>query len=269
MNSGINSLILRLANIAVFIFMLTVNYLANALPLNGYKTGELSDMYPNLFVPSGVTFSIWILIYFLIFLFVIYQSGFLLSDYDDCMLVNKKIGVLFIISSFANIAWILAWHYLQILSSLVLMIIMLLSLLTIYIKIADDIFKTRRAILFVRIPFSIYTGWITVALLANLSAAFSRYGVLDNDIISVFWTILAIILTLLCGIFFMQKFKDCSYSLVLIWAILGILYKHYTVFQQGYIIIIVVAIFAVTVLLVMVLKTYLTVRRPARSRRSV
>lgn len=269
MNSSINSFFLRFANIAIFIFMLAVNYLANALPLNGYKTGELSDMYPNLFVPSGVTFSIWILIYFLIFLFVIYQSGFLLSDCTDCMIVNAKIGVLFIISSFANIAWILAWHYLQILSSLFLMIILFLSLLTIYVKIDNDIFKARKAVLLVRLPFSVYTGWITVALLANISAVLSWYGALDNDIISVFWTILAIILTLLCGIFFTLKFKDSSYSLVLIWAIFGILYKHYTVFQQRYIIIIAVAIFAVTILLVMVLKTYLTVRRPARSRRSV
>ena len=46
-------------NILLFTAMIAINGLANALPINGFTTGELSDLYPNLFVPAGVTFSIW------------------------------------------------------------------------------------------------------------------------------------------------------------------------------------------------------------------
>jgi len=37
----------------LFIAMVTVNALANILPLNGISTGVLSDNIPNLFVPAG------------------------------------------------------------------------------------------------------------------------------------------------------------------------------------------------------------------------
>jgi hypothetical protein len=46
--------------------MLAMNYLANALPLNYKTTGEISDSFPNLFFPAGITFSIRGIIYLLL-----------------------------------------------------------------------------------------------------------------------------------------------------------------------------------------------------------
>ncbi|MFZ2338580.1 MAG: hypothetical protein WAW07_02520 [Bacteroidales bacterium] len=43
-------------NVVLFAVMLVMNYLANALLLNNKTTGELSDSFPNLFVPAGLTF---------------------------------------------------------------------------------------------------------------------------------------------------------------------------------------------------------------------
>ena len=67
--------ILQVANIAGLLFVLTMNGLANALPIAGKTTGELSDLYPNLFVPAGITFSIWGVIYLLLIGFIIIQSS--------------------------------------------------------------------------------------------------------------------------------------------------------------------------------------------------
>lgn len=53
--------------------VLIVNYLAVTLPLGGMTTGALSDLYPNLFTPAALTFSIWGVIYLLLFAFVIWQ----------------------------------------------------------------------------------------------------------------------------------------------------------------------------------------------------
>ena len=41
----------------------TVNGLANALPINGQNTGQISDRFDVLFVPAGYVFAIWGLIY--------------------------------------------------------------------------------------------------------------------------------------------------------------------------------------------------------------
>ena len=46
-------------NIGALVAILLVNWLANALPLNGKGIGQLSDQYPILTVPAGYAFSIW------------------------------------------------------------------------------------------------------------------------------------------------------------------------------------------------------------------
>ena len=65
--------ILQALNVLGFALVLTLNTLANALPINGMNTGEVSALYPNLFVPAGFTFSIWGIIYLLLLGFVIFQ----------------------------------------------------------------------------------------------------------------------------------------------------------------------------------------------------
>lgn len=41
---------MKILNLLFFALMVLMNYLANALPINGKTTGQLSDFYPNLFV---------------------------------------------------------------------------------------------------------------------------------------------------------------------------------------------------------------------------
>ena len=49
-----------------------MNGLANALPLNGVTTGEVSGRFQVFFVPAGYVFSIWGLIYVGLALYAIY-----------------------------------------------------------------------------------------------------------------------------------------------------------------------------------------------------
>jgi len=66
--------ILQVGNIIAVILTIIVNALANILPIGGKYTGELSDNIPNLFVPAGITFAIWGIIYVLIIIFAIYLA---------------------------------------------------------------------------------------------------------------------------------------------------------------------------------------------------
>ncbi|MBX2961501.1 MAG: hypothetical protein KF687_03260 [Cyclobacteriaceae bacterium] len=54
-----NPIILPPLNTLALIGVLTVNALANILPINGLNTGQVSALYPSLFTPAGITFSIW------------------------------------------------------------------------------------------------------------------------------------------------------------------------------------------------------------------
>ena len=116
--------------VVTYLAMVTMNYLANALPLNGRGTGDVSDAYPSLFTPAGLTFSIWGVIYLLLGLHVLYQLGLFRGDEQDDVLLNR-VGLLFSVSSLANTAWVFAWHYDVIWLSVVLIVTILVCLILI------------------------------------------------------------------------------------------------------------------------------------------
>jgi len=171
-----NIKILSIANFSGFIVTVIVNGLANALPINGRTTGELSDMYPNLFVPAGLTFSIWGIIYLLLLIFSFYQLVLAFSKSEDAAIIHE-IGPWFIISSVTNCCWILAWHFVLPELSLLVMVILLISLIRIYLSIEHIKPNISNATKLLVYPcFSVYLGWITVATIANTTAVLVHWG---------------------------------------------------------------------------------------------
>lgn len=205
-----------------YIVMITVNFLANSLLINNQTTGGVSDAYPNLFTPAGLTFSIWGLIYLLLAGYVAYQ--FIKSSQAKEMLF-QKINPLFIGTSVANISWIFTWHYDFIGVSMLLMFILLFFL----IKIADIIRMeeyTSSEKYFIQAPFSVYFGWISVATIANITVFLVSIGWNGFGIADFVWTNVILLVGAFIGILRMCKDKNIIYGLVLVWAYFGILFKH-------------------------------------------
>ena len=105
---------LKFFSLILFSLVIYINYLANALPIGGVTTGEVSDLLDNLFTPTGFTFSIWGVIYLSLFIFLI--SLFCMSE-NQKLFFNKVLR-LFNINCLLNISWIFAWHYQKFLFSL-------------------------------------------------------------------------------------------------------------------------------------------------------
>lgn len=147
--------------------ILTVNGLANSLPINNLNTGQISDRFKVNFVPAGYVFSIWGLIYIGLTALAIFQI--LPSTRENKRL--DRISLLFLISSAANIAWIFFWHYLRFGWSLVAMIVLLASLIMIYPRLEICRMPVGTGeFWFARVPISIYLGWISVATIANVTS---------------------------------------------------------------------------------------------------
>lgn len=232
-----------------FIVMIVVNALANIIPFNGLTTGEVSDSYPNLFAPAPLTFSVWGVIYVLLAGYILYQFGFLCNkDSSFSKELIEKIGVLFTISSMANTGWMFVWHYKSIGISVVLMAVILVCLILINLNTAKSELSTREKI-FIRLPFSIYFGWITVATIANVTAFFVSLG--GNGYNWVL-TIAVLIVGLVIAGFTMFKNQNLGYGIVVIWAYIGILIKHTSKsgFGGQYPLIILVLILCIIVLLI-------------------
>jgi hypothetical protein len=209
--------------IVAIIAMIVVNALANALPINGQNTGEISDRFSIYFVPAGYVFSIWGLIYLALAAFTIYQA--LPSQRDNSRL--RRVGYLVALSSLANIVWIFLWHYEQFPLTLLAMLLLLACLIAIYLRLGTGRTAVSTAERWlVRVPFSLYLGWITVATVANMTQVLEYVGWSGWGLSEEFWAVIMLLAaTAIAGAVSLTR-GDIAYMLVIIWAFVGIALKH-------------------------------------------
>ena len=208
---------LKLLNLLGFILVIALNTLANVLPINGITTGELSALYPNEFVPAGFTFSIWGIIYLSLLVLIIFQF---LKRANP---VIQALGWWFIVSCLANSSWILAWHYYLPGVALIIMIILLFSLIKGYLSTTAFEWRTNWP---VKLSFSLYLGWISVATIANATAVLVDLGWDGTPLSGSAWAAIMVGIAALFGVFFSARFKDYIYNGVILWAFWGIQVAH-------------------------------------------
>ena len=207
-------------NLVCLIVVIVVNTLAVALPINGMSTGAISDLYPSLFTPAGFTFSVWSAIYLLLITFSIYQFWLQREPYFT------ELSMWFWLSCVANASWILAWHHLFTLASVVIMLLLLFSLTRIFLLLQRQPMKGIGEFICLKLPFLFYLSWICVATIANVSCLLLDWkwdgGFLSPEI----WTVLMIGIAATLGLFIAYRFKEPAFLIVLIWAFFGIYSKR-------------------------------------------
>ncbi|WP_324721148.1 tryptophan-rich sensory protein [Salinimicrobium sp. HB62] len=209
---------LQIANIVAFIAMVALNYIANTGFINGETMASVSAEYNNLFTPAGYAFSIWGLIYLGLAVFVIFQA----ISVRGKKLV-PKIGWWFVISCLLNMSWIFAWLFHYIDTSVIIMSLLLISLLII-------VFRTRMelddeplpVIAFFWWPFSFYSGWISVALIANVAAFLTSIDWNGFGISEVTWTIIMIIVAGIINVTITWTRNMREFALVGAWGIIAV-----------------------------------------------
>jgi hypothetical protein len=205
------------------IAVIVVNGLATALPLNGQTTGEISDRFDVYFVPAGYVFSIWGLIYLALIGYSIFQL--LPSQRENPQL--RRIGYLYVLSCAANIGWIFLWHYEYFPWSLVAMVILLLALIAIYLILGIGRTGTSTAEKWlVRVPFSIYLGWITVATVANVTSVLDYLNWNGWGLSEEWWAVIILVVAGIIASAVSITRGDVAYVAVIIWAYVGIALKH-------------------------------------------
>ena len=222
-------------NVAALMAVLTVNWLSNSLPLNGKTPGALSDQYPNLFVPAGLTFSIWGVIYIWLMVWVGFQVAALfnskLADQVEPMVVRS--GWLFVLTCALNISWLFAWHWEQVLLSVVVMVMLLIVLLRLNLALKVGSSKTssleKRA---AHLPFGIYQGWITVALIANVTALLVSMG-WSPDMPEATLTLLLVAAGALIANYMLFTHNNLGHALAVAWALFGIYLKRSDGLEPG------------------------------------
>ena len=228
-------LLLQSVNILGVIATLAVNALANIIKFNGQTTGGVSDKFQVYFVPAGYVFAIWGVIYIGLIAFAIFQV--LPSQRDNPRL--DRIGYLFALSCVANILWLFSWHYEQFPLTLILMLVLLLSLIAIYLRLEiGRVSVSGIEKWMLRIPFSIYLGWITVATIANVTDLLDYLHWTGWGISAVAWAVIMLLAGVIISALMSFLRGDVAYLLVIIWAYIGIAVKQAatpTVFNAAWI----------------------------------
>lgn len=218
--------VISIINLVLFAAVVLVNTLAVTLPINGKSTGELSDKYPNLFVPAGFTFSIWGLIYVLLLIFVGYQL-YISFGKKTIQKLNIKSQLLFGITCLLNIGWILAWHYELVGLSVIIMLTFLSSLILMFLeneKIRNKSFTEKITI---ETPINVYLGWISVATIANITAWLVTLGWTGGPLTESQSTLLMLIVGGLLAATMLFRKSNYAFALVIIWAYYGIYSKRH------------------------------------------
>ena len=198
---------------------ITINILADALPINGLNTGAISDSFHVYFVPAGYVFAIWGLIYIGLIAYAIYQA--LPAQKNNPRL--QAISWWVVLGGLANCAWIFLWHYQQFVGTLAAMLILLATLIAVYLRLGSGPTKvTAGETWVVRVPFSIYLGWITVATVANVTDVLNYLKWNSFGLAAQTWFLIVLVAVLAISILMSMNHRDVAYILVILWALIGI-----------------------------------------------
>lgn len=212
---------LQIANGVALVFTVIFNYVSNTGVFNGKTIGNVSDEYHTLITPAGYAFSIWGLIYLLLFAFVIYTGRSLFSkNVREPHSAVKDIGWWFVISCVANCAWIVSWLYGLTGLSVIILLVMLISLLTILLKTQKYQNGTEKWL--INIPFQIYAGWITVAFTVATSSWLAQMENFGFGISEITWAMIILSVVTAIHLFMTWGKNTAVFSLVAVWAFFAI-----------------------------------------------
>lgn len=215
-------------NFVIVLAVIYWNYWSNTGAINGKTVGGISDNYPNLFTPAGYAFAIWGIIFIGLLVLTINQLflAFKDSDRSDSIL---QIGPWLSIANIGNAAWLWFWLHEQAGISVIVMLVILFSLIQVILRTNmerwDAPFKVIATVWW---PICLYSGWIAVATIANVSAWLANmdWAPLFTE---VQWTIIMMSIAGVLNLLMIYKRNMREFAAVGIWALVAIAVRHWDV----------------------------------------
>lgn len=197
-----------------------VNTESNIRPLNGQSVGEISNIQFSgvLLTPANYAFVIWGLIYVGLIGFGAYQF---LSPQRQHSRLNP-ISYMLVFVCIVQSAWIYLFLSRLFALSVLAMLGILLGLIGIYRLLGDDRRQTWQDKWLLKIPFSVYLGWISVATVVNVALALYDAGWNGWGVSPEIWTVLMMVVSSGLGVALLYRRQDIAFTGVLIWALVAI-----------------------------------------------
>lgn len=212
------------ANFMAIVSAFVTNVLANIAPIGGENIGEISNttFKEVLITPANYAFAIWGLIYLGLISWSIYQV--LPSQKQNPTL--QKMGYFLVISSVAQIIWVLLFQLRFFLLALLAMLVILLSLSKLYLQIRPKKSLSQKQNWSIYIPVSLYFAWISVATLVNVATVLYYFNWNGWGISPQNWTIAMLLVGTILAALVGFRYRDRAFVGVFIWAFVAIALRH-------------------------------------------
>lgn len=208
--------------VALFLVTVFVNYASATFLFGDSDTGDVSDKYSTLFTPAGYAFSIWGLIYLTLGIYVFHQAFRAPEDQT----LYDRMAPLLIVNLLANSLWLPTFQYEQIALSVIFMLVILGTLIQLQIILTNDTSLSPRERGWVRVPFSLYLGWISVATITNLAVFVKYSGWQIPEASESTWVVIMAAVGALLAVIVARATRDWLYPLVFVWAYVAIAVKQ-------------------------------------------
>lgn len=223
---------LAVFNLLSVIFSIFISYLSQTGIFNGNTMASISQKYSNLFTPADYAFSIWGLIYLGLLAFSIFMihQAYTGGKHTDFI---RKTSFWFAIANIGTCLWVFAWLYEFIAISVVLMFLILLKLLKIILNNDMELWDAPfKVIAFYWWPICLFSGWITVASIANTAAFLQELGWDGSFFSQQDWTIIMIAIAVAINLLMIWLRNMREFALVGVWALVAIYMRHKGIYDQ-------------------------------------
>jgi MFS family permease len=196
--------------------------LAVGLPLGGHSTAYISNKYYSAITPAGWAFSIWSVIYSGVIAFAVWQA---LPNQRQNAQIDAAAPYI-ALALIANGLWLPAWHYEQLVLSLIIIFIFLFAL----IKVVDVFASPKPTINSVGfwlgfVLFSVFAGWLTIATTINFTVVIIALKV-PMGLPDAAWGVIILTIAFLIAWFLYGRWQSPAYFLVITWGFCAVATAH-------------------------------------------
>ncbi|SCY28684.1 hypothetical protein SAMN05192588_2056 [Nonlabens sp. Hel1_33_55] len=224
--------LISILNLLIVIILIAWNGYANTGNFNGKTVGDLSAEYNNLFTPASYAFSIWGLIFLMLLVFAGY--GVYAAFAKAKSLQPRSYRTNFVVSTFpyfllANIfcsVWVALWLQEMIGASVMCMVGILACLLMCIKQLDMELWDAPFPVIaFVWWPLCLYSGWISVAIIANVASFLNgMFEIPENQ--QILATICLIVIATVINLLMIWYRNMREYAAVAVWALVAIYVRH-------------------------------------------
>lgn len=186
----------------------------------GSSTGEVSGQYFRdvFIVPADYAFAIWAPIYLGFLAFAVVQA--LPAQRDNPRFAATRLWLAG--TALLNAAWITIFDNLLFGLSVVVIVLMLVVALVMHRTMGIGRVKVDGVERFVRFPFSLYAGWLTVATIVNVAGVLAVSGWDGFGLPYPVWGVVMLLVAAAIVLTTRFRWHDPVYGGVLVWACVGI-----------------------------------------------